>query len=662
MAEATYAQRSPSAAHVDRRPAWSGNIELNGRHLGHRSGGTVTRPGPKLRPSQVPARPPGLEAGDGVSSRGNGAPRVSGSAAFIRPKLRDGQPGEASEQEADEIADWVMRSPAAGDVSDSPGGTSCCVGCASGAGCGGKVQRQSASSPAVAGSAAVGPRELSADIESRIRGGSAGQPLPGPTRSFFESRFGRDLGDVQVHAGPEAAQLSDDMQAYAFTYGAHVWLGSGVGLEPSRVLAHELAHVVQQAGSAALGSGMSAMNAPSGAGQAGARRTSAGSQLRHVVQPGRSGAVSNRPAIQRKEEPKKEETGCNITDAGAFISSEISRRFADPEDPRVVKRASCLKEACRMLDADQAARFAQHIIMRRPGVLYSGYEALATPTRIAIAEILGDILKRKDTETYLARLLSAQSVYPPDDVPGKLPEITTARVENNMVHISLERPVQAVAVGVSLLGPSECDKFTFGFTQFETESSAVTEFYDSKRQEYKVIDYSGPPKKPCQDVHEDGDIWSFYEKLECSSAGAIKSFGQDHYLSFHDKPRQPIVAVFPDTPELTLTGVSWFDKFVTVFSVVLPNGVVHHISWFDWQIDYCENNPRMGQYAGPTTNPVINLTGQQVQVSSIHSGAPPSPVADQIGKPAGKSCNTIDRSVKADFFYISSPLIKCRSG
>jgi hypothetical protein len=137
-----------------------------------------------------------------------------------------------------------MRGPA-GDSSGSPGGQ-CCSGCASGVGCSGALHR--------AGSPAHGS-EVSSATESRIRAGdSTGQPLPGPTRAFFEPRFGRDLGDVRVHRGPDAAQLSEDLQAHAFTHGSHIWLGSGLSPEPSRVLAHELTHVVQQVGPTAAAS------------------------------------------------------------------------------------------------------------------------------------------------------------------------------------------------------------------------------------------------------------------------------------------------------------------------------------------------------------------------------------------------------------------------
>ena len=167
--------------------------------------------------------------------------------AGILPMLRVDQPGEVLEQEADEIARQVMSSRPANGAADS-----CCSGCANGTGCSTGLQRR-----ATRGSASAGGSQLSPQMESRIRsGGAAGQPLPWRTRAFFEPRLGRDLSGVRVHTGPDAAQLSDDLRAHAFTYGSHVWLGSGLRPEPSRVLAHELAHVIQQVPSASgLGAG-----------------------------------------------------------------------------------------------------------------------------------------------------------------------------------------------------------------------------------------------------------------------------------------------------------------------------------------------------------------------------------------------------------------------
>jgi len=79
---------------------------------------------------------------------------------------------------------------------------------------------------------------------------SPGQPLLGETRSVFESRFGYDFSHVRVHADAQAATSARAVNAFAFTYGNHVVFDSGRyrpdSAEGQRLLAHELAHVVQQ--------------------------------------------------------------------------------------------------------------------------------------------------------------------------------------------------------------------------------------------------------------------------------------------------------------------------------------------------------------------------------------------------------------------------------
>ena len=82
---------------------------------------------------------------------------------------------------------------------------------------------------------------------------SGGDPLPASVRSFYEARFDRHFGDVRVHTGPAAERYTDQLHAYAFTYGNHVWMGRGQSVQPSLLMAHELAHVVQQGQPPALG-------------------------------------------------------------------------------------------------------------------------------------------------------------------------------------------------------------------------------------------------------------------------------------------------------------------------------------------------------------------------------------------------------------------------
>src|SRR5579859_7380748 len=72
--------------------------------------------------------------------------------------------------------------------------------------------------------------------------------LPASTRHTLESSFGVDLGGVRVHTDGQAAQANSAFSARAFTYGSHIFLGSGERPNDLGLMAHEVAHVVQQRG------------------------------------------------------------------------------------------------------------------------------------------------------------------------------------------------------------------------------------------------------------------------------------------------------------------------------------------------------------------------------------------------------------------------------
>jgi hypothetical protein len=93
--------------------------------------------------------------------------------------------------------------------------------------------------------------EAGSEIESRLAASKGGgSPLPDEVRATMEPRFGADFSGVRLHTGGEAAQLSQDLSAQAFTHGPDIYLGAGRyspgTSEGQRLLAHELTHVVQQ--------------------------------------------------------------------------------------------------------------------------------------------------------------------------------------------------------------------------------------------------------------------------------------------------------------------------------------------------------------------------------------------------------------------------------
>ena len=90
--------------------------------------------------------------------------------------------------------------------------------------------------------------------------GSAGHPLDADTRASMESRFGRSLADVRVHTDTHAAESAKEINAAAYTSGTHIVFGTGRFAPHTtsgrHLLAHELAHVMQQRSGTALPSGV----------------------------------------------------------------------------------------------------------------------------------------------------------------------------------------------------------------------------------------------------------------------------------------------------------------------------------------------------------------------------------------------------------------------
>jgi hypothetical protein len=81
---------------------------------------------------------------------------------------------------------------------------------------------------------------------------SPSSPLPDDARGRFESSLGTDLSEVRVHTGEESAEAARSIGAKAYTIGNDIHFGRGqyAPADPFGVhlLAHEVAHTVQQSG------------------------------------------------------------------------------------------------------------------------------------------------------------------------------------------------------------------------------------------------------------------------------------------------------------------------------------------------------------------------------------------------------------------------------
>ena len=111
-----------------------------------------------------------------------------------------------------------------------------------------KEEEKKPAQPAPASSTAAPPAH--ADVDDALS--APGRPLDPSTRRVMEARFGYDFSGVRLHDDARAAATAAEIEAAAFTVGEDVVFGAG-RYDPSspagrRLLAHELAHVVQQAG------------------------------------------------------------------------------------------------------------------------------------------------------------------------------------------------------------------------------------------------------------------------------------------------------------------------------------------------------------------------------------------------------------------------------
>lgn len=98
-----------------------------------------------------------------------------------------------------------------------------------------------------------GSLQAGGNLESQLSGSKGGgSPLSNEVRSFMEPRFGTDFSQVKVHTDTTAVQMSQSIQAQAFTHGSDIYFNSGkyspATNEGKSLLAHELTHVVQQKG------------------------------------------------------------------------------------------------------------------------------------------------------------------------------------------------------------------------------------------------------------------------------------------------------------------------------------------------------------------------------------------------------------------------------
>lgn len=199
-------------------------------------------------------------------------PAAASHAHGVQTKLKVGQPNDRYEREADTMADRIIQLPKSPTTTESPSETA--------------QQIHRSSLPSTSSTHQAGAPAVQADFESNeqesiqpkrahlhdapgLQASSDGEltttqgfsdqlsshsgngsPLPSDLQGKMEGQMGADLSGVRTHTDSQAAQLSQNLGAKAFTHGSDIYFNEGQynpsSSEGQHLIAHETTHTVQQ--------------------------------------------------------------------------------------------------------------------------------------------------------------------------------------------------------------------------------------------------------------------------------------------------------------------------------------------------------------------------------------------------------------------------------
>jgi len=176
-------------------------------------------------------------------------------ASPVQTKLKVGAANDKYEQEADAVANQVMRTPMAGHSGEvtqstvpkiqtsSVNNTSIQRACDE---CEGDLEERA--SPVIQRKAIASQSQagVTSSVANTINSPGSGTPLSDTVRSRIEPVLGADLSAVRVHSNNSAQEASEKLNAKAFANGNNIFIGRGECASDLHLMAHEATHVVQQ--------------------------------------------------------------------------------------------------------------------------------------------------------------------------------------------------------------------------------------------------------------------------------------------------------------------------------------------------------------------------------------------------------------------------------
>ena len=547
----------------------------------------------------------------------------------VQAKLAIGAIDDPLEREADRMAEHVMRMPDSRAASGSvltfvrrQHMQRCSCGKASSSGiCEACKQKEEELRRKQDGDSS--PETAPAIVEQVLS--SPGQPLDRRTRNFMEPRFGADFSGVRVHADSKAAESARAVGALAYTVGSHIVFraeqSASYQANGDHLLAHELGHVLQQEAAPVQG---------------------------HVQR-----------LCGKEDIEKSPNSTCAVAVAASgtphgprFRFKLGCDEFAPGEEARLRKHLKAIPSTSQLEVFGMASSEGE------PGF----NEALACARTHAALEVIKDEHLDQNVETsggfgpipgtfgvpdFRAVVIQEKKGGPPTPsatdpelqnvflVTGDKPNVVLID-KGDLLKITLDKAM--VALGTAdIAGGGDCGKFTLGFFQicrpFDVQRiiyhAPGTDLEDDRSDQIRG-------KEPALDVFNPGDIWTYSAAANCANPGVLRSTP----AFFEDTPSTGFA--FPPAGDY-IKGIAWHDYFFTAFSVQHPDGTIHHLKSFYWDIHYCES---FDAPAGSDKMGKSRMKKSNVNIGPVLEGAPAEPGLQLAGHPAASTCNQIIRGTR----------------
>jgi predicted chitinase len=257
-----------------------------------------------------------------------------------------------------------------------------------------------------------------------------GQALDGATRALMESRFGHDFSRVRVHADSRASDSARAVNAAAYTVGSDVVFQSGRYRPETEagkgLLAHELAHVIQQSGAGAAGPMQSHSGSEPAVSQPGDRAEQEADRAAEAVVSGESFTPSAKAAPGATIQCADEEWNKAYGTHKSFLQKPFEEFKSGLGEIKATTAGGLTENKGRPLakrnkDAPTGTPAAPEISLDTLKEIYSGLKA----------DVAADPDKEKKAKGYLEHLNKAFKIMKIDTVEAQAVYLSHAFIESD---------------------------------------------------------------------------------------------------------------------------------------------------------------------------------------------------------------------------------------